>query len=259
VPDPANPYVAPTARLVDYAPADHASNLRGEARVVRAGAATQWISSGWTMFRDAPGTWIAIVLLYFAIIVLISIVPILGMVTGLLSPVLAAGVILACEAQHTGSAPRVAHLFGGFQTHAGHLTMIGVLYLAGLLAIAAIIGVGAGIAVPMLTMGNLATAAPAALVAMILAGLLAFTLLIPLSFTIWWSPALVAVHGLAPADAMKRSMYACLRNWRALFVYGILLVALFLVALIPLGLGLFVAGPVFAISWWAGYRDIFVE
>jgi uncharacterized membrane protein len=32
-----------------------------------------------------------------------------------------------------------------------------------------------------------------------------------------------------------------------------------LVAIIPFGLGLLIAGPVLAISWWAGYRDLFVE
>jgi uncharacterized membrane protein len=258
--DPANPYVAPTARLVDYAPADHASRLRGEPRVVGAGAASQWITTGWSMFRDDPGTWIAIVLVYFAIIVVVSVVPILSMVNGLLSPVLAAGVIFACEAQHKGSGPSVAHLFEGFRTRLGPLTMIGVLYLVGLLTVVAIVGASMAIAIPLLALGDLrAAATPAAMVAMVLAGLLALALFIPLSFTIWWSPALVAVHGLAPADAMRRSMRACLRNWRALLVYGVLLAALFLVALIPFGLGLLVAGPVFGISWWAGYRDIFVE
>jgi len=258
--DPANPYVAPTARLVDYSPTDHASSLRGEARVVRAGAASQWIRTGWTMFRDDPGTWIAIVLLYFVIIVVVSAVPILGMVNGLLSPVLAAGVIFACEAQHKGSGPSVAHLFEGFRTRVGPLMMIGVLYLVGLLTVVAIVGAGMAIAIPMLALGDLrAAATPAAIVAVILAGLTALALLVPLSFTIWWSPALVAVHGLPPADAMKRSMRACLRNWRALLMYTVLLAALFLVALIPFGLGLLAAGPVFGISWWAGYRDIFVE
>jgi uncharacterized membrane protein len=70
---------------------------------------------------------------------------------------------------------------------------------------------------------------------------------------------LVAVHNVTSLEAMKRSLFACLRNWRVLLVYGILAMAMCVVAIIPLGLGLLVAGPVLAISWWAGYRAIFVE
>jgi uncharacterized membrane protein len=76
---------------------------------------------------------------------------------------------------------------------------------------------------------------------------------------VWWSPALVALHDITPFEAMKRSLFACLRNWKALLVFGLLAIVICVVAIIPLGLGLLVAGPVLAISWWAGYREIFLE
>jgi len=254
--DPENPFVAPTARLEDYS--QKASHLLAEARVAPAGAAMEWLGTGWAMFQEAPGTWIGIVLVYFLIIVLVSIVPVIGMLNAVLSPVFAAGVILACEAQHRGSTPTVADLFRGFQRNTGNLMLIGVLYMAGLLGVFFVMGGGAAIVAPFLVLSGdqAAVAAPGIAIVIVLAALL---LVLPLGLTLWWSPALVAVHDMTSFEAMKRSLFACLRNWRVLLVYGILAMAMCVVAMIPLGLGLFIAGPVLAISWWAGYRAIFVE
>ncbi len=255
--DPANPFVAPTARLEDDARIFDTSRLLPESRVVSAGAALQWLGTGVAMFREAPGPWIGIVLVYFVTLVVLSVLPVIGMLNGLLSPVFAAGIILACEAQRSGSTPTVGHLFQGFRRNLGNLILIGLLYMFGLVALVSV-AMASGLAVMMpffVLGGDQSTVAPAAIGAIALA---AFALIIPLSFTLWWSPALVATHDLPPVDAMKRSLTACLRNWRALFVYGILVLLMFIVAMIPLGLGLLVAGPVLAISWWAGYRNIFV-
>jgi uncharacterized membrane protein len=255
--DPANPFEAPTARLEDYS--QKASHLLAEARVVPAGAAMVWLRTGWEMFQEAPGAWIGIVFLYFLIIVIVSILPIIGVLNAVVSPVFAAGVILACEAQHRGVTPTVADLFGGFRRNTGNLMLIGILYMVGLMTVVFVMGGGAAVIVPFLTLGGdqaAAAAAPGVVLVLVLAALL---LILPLGFTLWWSPALVAVHDITSFEAMKRSLLACLRNWRALLVYGVLALALCMVAAIPLGLGLFVAGPVVAISWWAGYRAIFVE
>jgi uncharacterized membrane protein len=254
--DPENPFVAPAARLQDYS--QSTSRLLAEARVVPPSAAIEWLSTGWGMFQEAPGAWIGIILVYFLIIVLVSIVPIIGVLNAVLSPVFAAGVILACEAQHRDSPPAVADLFRGFQRNTGNLMLIGVLYMAGLLGIFLLMGGGAAVMVPFLVLSGdqAAVAAPGIVIVIVLAALL---LILPLGLTLWWSPALVAVHNVTSLEAMKRSLFACLRNWRVLLVYGILAMAMCVVAIIPLGLGLLVAGPVLAISWWAGYRAIFVE
>ena len=111
--------------------------------------------------------------------------------------------------------------------------------------------------IPLLALGgNQAAVAPGVVIVLVLVALL---LIVPFGLTLWWSPALVAVHDMTSFEAMKHSLFTCLRNWRALLVYVVLAAALCIVAAIPLGLGLLVAGPVVAISWWAGYRAIFVE
>ena len=69
--DPENPFVAPASRLQDYS--QNASRLLSEVRVAPAGAAMEWLSTGWAMFQEAPGTWIGIVLVYFLMILLVYI------------------------------------------------------------------------------------------------------------------------------------------------------------------------------------------
>jgi len=257
--DPGNPFVAPTARLEDYS--QKASHLLAEARVAPASAAIAWIGTGWAMFREAPGVWVGILLLYFLTMVAVSMVPLIGMLNAALSHVLAAGVLMACEAQHRGSTPTVALLFGGFRRNTGNLVLIGVLYTVGLVAVIVVMAAG-GIAamVPFFALGaDQSVATPASIGVVALIGLGAVLLYLPLGLSVWWAPALVALHDMSPLEAMKRSLFACVRNWRALLVFGVVALAMCLVAVLSFGLGLLVAGPVLAIGWWAGYRDLFVE
>jgi uncharacterized membrane protein len=199
-------------------------------------------------------------LLYFLIMIVVSMVPVVGMLNAALSQVLAAGVLLGCEAQHRGSTPTLALLFAGFRRNTGNLVLIGVLYTVGLVAVFIVMAAGGFAAmVPFAVGADQSAAAPAPIGIILLIGLGAFVLYLPLGLSVWWSPALVALHDITPFEAMKRSLFACLRNWKALLVFGLLAIVICLVAIIPLGLGLLVAGPVLAISWWAGYREIFLE
>jgi len=88
--------------------------------------------------------------------------------------------------------------------------------------------------------------------------LIGLLLVIPLGLAMMWAPPLVFVHGVGPVEALKRSLFACLRNWLALLVMIVLVAVLGGIAMIPLGLGLLVFAPVMAIAIWAGYREVFV-
>jgi uncharacterized membrane protein len=59
--------------------------------------------------------------------------------------------------------------------------------------------------------------------------------------------------------AMKSSFQGCLRNMLPFLVYGIVGFLLAIVAVIPLGLGFLVLGPVMWGTMYVGYRDIFVR
>jgi uncharacterized membrane protein len=94
----------------------------------------------------------------------------------------------------------------------------------------------------------------------VLLGILAAAALsIPLVMAYWFAPALVALNGYAPFEAMKTSFSACLKNVLPFLVYGLVGLVLAVVATIPLGLGWFVLAPLGMASMYASYRDIFYD
>jgi uncharacterized membrane protein len=63
--------------------------------------------------------------------------------------------------------------------------------------------------------------------------------------------------GADPAEAMKNSFVACLKNIIPFLIYSVILLVLAIVASIPVMLGFLVLGPVIVGSLYASYRDIF--
>lgn len=219
------------------------------------------------MFTGAPGVWLAIAVLYLVIMVMLSFVPVLGsLATTLLAPVFAGGVLAGCRAADRGGELTVAHLFAGFADRLWPLMMVGLLYLVGTLAIVAVVGALLFAAVGMTGIAALLTGDPmqaglAAIAALgvgaLLAVLLGLLLGIPLLMAFWFAPALVALRNDEPLAAAKASFDACLRNMLPMLVYSLLGLAFAIGASIPLLLGWFVLGPVFAGSFYASYKDIF--
>ena len=56
---------------------------------------------------------------------------------------------------------------------------------------------------------------------------LAFVLFVPVVMAMLFAPALVALNGVQPFDAMKQSFYASLKNMGPLTLYGIIIMVLF--------------------------------
>jgi uncharacterized membrane protein len=83
-------------------------------------------------------------------------------------------------------------------------------------------------------------------------------LFVPLYMAVWFAPTLIILDNVEVLEAMSLSFEACTRNWASLLVYSLVAILFWLFAILPLGLGLFVAYPVFMITAFMGYRDIFV-
>jgi uncharacterized membrane protein len=81
--------------------------------------------------------------------------------------------------------------------------------------------------------------------------------MIPVSMAMWFAPALVAINGKSALEAVLSSFMACVRSFPAVFVYVLMVIALGIVATIPLGLGWFVAAPVLLAASYAAYRDFY--
>jgi len=232
------------------------------------GNGVAWWSEGWRYFKAAPWVWIGLAIAFVVILVLVSFVPLIGsLASTVLSPVLAAGLIAACEAQDRGGPPTFNHLFAGFRDRLMPLIFVGLLYLVGTMIIVAIVAaiivatVGmsgfaalwSGMDPTQVGFGTLATLGAGAFFAVLVGALLA----LPLMMAYWFAPALVMLRNVEPVNAMKASFAACLVNIWPMTVYGLVGIALMIAATIPLGLGWFVLGPVIATSIYASYKDIF--
>lgn len=236
---------------------------------VAAGRGLEWWSAGWQLFRAAPWTWIALIVLFVAIMAGLSLVPLLGQIaSSLLYPVLGAGVLVGTRELDRGGQLTVGHLFACFNDKALPLVIVALLYFGGwfviwLFAAALLVGVvGFGTVASVLSgdptetgVAMLATLGAGPLIVVLLAALLGF----PLIMGYWFAPALVLFRGDEPFAAMKASFTACLRNMPPFLVYGLLGILFAIAASIPFALGWFVLLPVYAASMYAGYKDIFGE
>jgi uncharacterized membrane protein len=255
-----NPYEAPQAAVADYVAPDAAGAFLAEPRKCELGASVRWLSEGWSYFMQSPGIWVGICALWFVFVLATQLVPIIGPIVGnLLMPVLIAGIVLGCDALRRGEPLTVAHLFAGFNQNAAQLILIGALNLAATFAIMLVVFVPffgfAGFSV----LSGTATSdqMQGMQLVLLLAVLVMVALLLPLIMAMWFAPALAVLNDLGGVDAMKRSFFACLKNFWPYVIYGLIGFPLAIAATIPLGLGWLVLAPVFMAAMYASYRDIF--
>lgn len=262
-----NPYQPPQANVEPPAK-PIGSDLISGGRTVAVGNASAWIGEGWQLFKQSPGIWIASVLILFVLSIVASFIPFLGsLVSNLLMPVFLGGLMIGCRAQDNGEKLQIEHLFSGFKSHAGPLMLIGLLMLVAIVVVLIVLAIIVGLMFGASIMGAFAgnEQAMADLIAehgltfLLVLVLLFMALIIPVSMAYWFAPALVVFHGLKPVDAMKQSFQGCLRNMLPFLWYGILLILLLIVGMIPLMLGLLVVVPMMYGSIYASYKDIYLK
>lgn len=230
----------------------------------RAGAGWTWIAQGWTLFTKSPVMWVASIVLLFIVAVALGFIPLIGQVAfQLLSPVFAAGYVIACRSLERGAEFELEHLFAGFTTRFGNLVIVGLLTLLGWVAIFLVFAafVGFTILTAMLTgnMESVVAAVIASTTTLLLGTLVSMALAVPLVAAYWFAPALVVMHDMQPIAAMKASFVACMRNFIPFLVYGLIMMIFAFIAVIPMGLGFLVWLPVAVTSAYVAYRGIFTE
>ena len=251
-----NPYQPPAAP----APAQ-AGAFSAAGRAVDAGRGWEWIAEGFALFKKQPGMWILILIVLVACSILISLVPMVGSLANLLlMQVFMGGVMLGCRALDNGESFDVGCVFAGFRQNTGDLVVLGLLALVGWIIafIPAILIMGGGAFMSMMSGGGSLPNIGALGLTFMLALLAALALALPVYMALWFAPSLVVFNNLKPVEAMKASFLACLKNIVPFLLYGVILLALCVLAAIPLGLGFLVLGPVVIASIYTGYRDIFI-
>jgi hypothetical protein len=219
-----------------------------------------WIVEGYRYFRRGAGVWVLLVVIFFAMLIGMQLIPFIGWVAAtLLMPVLVGGFMAGCRAIERGGELELAHLFSGFRRNTAQLMLIGligfVLTMAITVPAAVVLGIGGLFAAV-----TGAAADPSAFGATtVLAVLVVAALVIPVNMALWFAPALVMLQDRTAIAAMVQSFKACLRNIVPFLIYGVVLLVLGFVASIPLGLGWLVLGPVVLGSVYAAYRDIYFE
>lgn len=221
-----------------------------------------WITEGFGVFRLNPLIWIVNLVIFLAILTVLSLIPLIGVIAGLLlQPVLVGGLLGGCRALEQGQELRIEHLFDGFSQNTNPLVMVGVYSGIAYFFVGVVVFLIIGAAVGLGAVGSMANlpelAMGGAMLGFLFSGLIGLALTVPIAMATWFAPALVVFDNLPALEAMKASFIACLRNMLPFLLYGIVLLVLGVVAMIPLGLGILVLGPTLIASVYVGYRDIF--
>jgi hypothetical protein len=258
-----NPFAPPKAAVLEADREREGEEYVPDGQKVATGRGVEWFSEAWKLFTASPGTWVGIFVIFIVLSMFLAIIPLGSLVSSLFYPAVVAGIMLGCRSLEEGGPLELAHLFAGFKENLGSLVLVGVLYLVGMMLIGFAAGIAGAFMLPSIMgmnfdnpdLQNVLAIAPYILLIV----LVVLALMMPLIMALWFAPALVVFHDVQPMAAMKSSFQGCLRNIMPFLIYGIVGFVLGVVALIPLGLGLIVLGPVMWGTMYVGYRDIFVR
>lgn len=256
-----DPYAAPKSHVADVPSASPDGNFIPAGQGVAAGNGWSWIAEAWSFTGQQRGTWIGLFVVFAAIVIVISLIPLLGsLLLALITPVLYGGIMMGCDAQRRGSPMEVGQLFSGFKAHTGKLIAVGALTLVAFLLIFVVIMAIFGFSMMSMMMGGgepTPEQLETGLAGMLIAVLVMTGLSIPVYMAIWFSTPLIALNGMDVGAALRTSFFACLKNILPFLVWGVMMFILAIVATIPLMLGWLLLGPVLIVSVYTAYRDIF--
>ncbi len=226
---------------------------------VRASRGAQWLTEGFALFRARPFAWIGLCAGWIAITFVLIIIPFIGgVIANFLQPVFFAGFAVTAYRQGSGEDIVMGDLFAGFKRNMRALVNLGALLLLAEIAIFALMAL-LGLPLGAAPDGGSFTVEQYVEALKGKEWVLAtgFLLTVTIKGALWFAPPLIAFHGMGTVQAMRWSLYACVANLGAMIVYGVTLLLLFFVALLPWALGLAVVIPMMVISTYIGYRDVF--
>lgn len=189
----------------------------------------RWFREGVALFMKQPWPWLALVGVSFLSTVILSTLPVLGLIAVfLLLPGLAAGFMLAARAAANNQPIAFPHLTAGFRQAARPLMLVGganfLVTVLGMLVIS--LGWGDELS-KLLDLMRSATpdelAMEQAMHELTLPSLLSLALMLPLAMANWFAPALIVFRNVAPGKSMRLSLSASLSNFWPFLVYGVLL------------------------------------
>lgn len=213
--------------------------------IVPAGTGLQWVKLGVKTFLRQPLALTGLFFMYMATVLVISQLPVVGSMLGaMLVPAATLGLMAATAEAHNGRFPMPTVLVSAFRAgrqRARAMLLLGAMYTAGSLVAFLLGGLLGGPPAP----------APAAGEAPEVDARMFYVLLlhIPLVVLFWHAPALVHWHGISPVKSLFFSAVACLRNFSAMFLYGLAWLGVFLlVGFVVSTIGMLLGGAAVARS-----------
>ena len=209
--------------------------------VVDARRGSKWVRQGIRVFWKQPIAISGLFFLFMAVMSLCSLLPWLGSFVALtLLPAATLGLMAASREVDLGKFPMPTILAIGFragQERKRDVLILGLLYALGFVGVMGLSAMvdGGGFAKLYLVGGKLDAETildPNFQNAM----WLSLLLYLPLSMVFWHAPALVHWHGVPAVKSLFFSTVACLRNWRAFLVFGLMWTVIFLATALILSL-----------------------
>lgn len=232
--------VLPVQRyLVACAPSDM------KLHIVPARTGLQWVKLGISTFGRQPMALTALLFLSMAAVSLVGMFPLIGPYLALvLMPSVFLVMMLGGAEAHHGRIPRPSLVQAPFKSGKQRLQALGVLGVFYTLAILLIVGLTSlldGGSLARISLSNEPMTREMAEDMVTQPGFqialwLGFGLYNLLGMLMWHAPALVHWHGVSPVKAVFFSVVACIRNFRAFFMYALGWVGVMLAAGVGLSL-----------------------
>lgn len=234
--------------------------LRGEPRRAPAANGLSWVGDGARLFARDWGTWILMLLVFGGLFVVISLLPVISILSGFAFPIFIGGWMLAADRVHRGESAHLEDLFAGFTgDYIKPMAITGAIYVAASLAIMVLSGIVGFALIGGSFMSGAEPSVESMLLSMALLFLVMMALMLPLLMMIWFAPALIMLNGVAPTEALKMSFFGCLRNIFPMLIYGLICTMLLIAGALPLFLGWLVVYPIFLCSIYSAYRDVYLD
>jgi len=274
---------APNMPPTETAPAEAAATFDTvhAPRVVVGDRGAGWIVEAWDLFKQAKLSWLLLALVGVVWLELLDSFSLLEVFDSLFSFVISAGLMLACQANYRQQSFNPALLVAGFRREYLGRLLGANLVLIGLSLLIAGVGLGdllwriagdeslqnllkkaaaqSDITDPEF-MNTLAEVDQAfGLMGLLLRIVVILLLALPLLAAAWFAPALIVLGNCNVKTALWYSMKAATENVLSFLIYGVLLLILALLMLLPWHIGYLLLIPLFQLSVYLSYRDIFVN
>ena len=198
--------------------------------IVPASTGLQWVKLGMQTFWRQPMALTALLFLSMAAVSIVGMFPLIGPYIALvLMPCVFLVMMLGAAEAHHDRMPRpslVAAPFKAGKQRIQALMVLGIFYTVGIVAIAALTSLFDDGSLAKLSLGDEPMTPELAEQLFSQPGFQialwgGFALYNILAMLMWHAPALVQWHGVSPVKAVFFSVVACLRNFRAFFMYAI--------------------------------------